>query len=63
MFEKDVANGVLARLWQGRAKVFLYLALKERMRDTGHHTGTVTVAEVSTRGAPMGHCAEQLPGI
>ena len=63
VFEKDVANGVLARLWQGGANVSLCLTLKERMRDTSHHTGTVTVAEVSTSGTPMGHGAEQLPGI
>lgn len=56
--EEDIADCVLACLWQLALKVSLSFAHEERMRDACHDTRTVTIASIGTCGASMRHGTE-----
>jgi hypothetical protein len=62
-FEEDISDGVLAGLWEERAKFALCFALEEGVGNAGHDTSTVTIPAVCACSASVGHCTEKVASI
>lgn len=61
--EENISDGVLAWLRENTTEVPFSLSLEERVGDSSHCTGTVTVSAISSSSTSVGHRAEQLPRV